>query len=175
MSTGTEGASVQAGAGEQSRRLLEESFNDGKFELVDQLVAPDAFNHDPSLPASIRSQRGPQLLRSVVGMYRGSFPDVRLVVDEVIEAGDSVALRWHAEGTHKGGLEGFAPTDARVTVTGISVDHWRDGKVVESWTEWDNLGLARQIGAAPPEGSAGEKLGAFVQRLLAAWMRKKNQ
>jgi hypothetical protein len=47
--------------------------------------------------------------------------------------------------------------------------------VVETWTEWDNLGLARQLGAAPPEGSVGEKLGIGVQRLMARWMRKKNQ
>ena len=175
MSTATEGASAAAGTGEQSRRLLEESFNEGKFELVDQLVATDAINHDPSQPARLRAQRGPHAQRSIVELYRGAFPDVRLVVDEVIEAGDNVALRWHAEGTHKGELEGLAATGARATVTGISIDHWRDGKVVETWTEWDNLGLARQIGAAPPEGSAGEKLGVAVQRVMASRMRKKNQ
>ena len=60
-------------------------------------------------------------------------------------------------------------------MTGISIDQWKDGKVVETWTEWDNLGLARQLGAAPPEGSFGEKLGMGVQRLMARWMRKKNQ
>jgi predicted ester cyclase len=108
-------------------------------------------------------------------MYRGAFPDVRIVVDEVIEAGDSVALRWHAEGTHQGELEGLAPTGIRATVTGISIDHWEGGKIVESWTEWDNLGLARQLGAAPPEGSAVEKVGVAVQRLMASRMRKKNQ
>lgn len=176
MSTGTtEGASTQAGIGEQSRRLLEEGLNEGKFDLVDQLVAPDAVSHDPAMPARLREQRGPQLSRSVAEMYRSAFPDVRATIDEVIEAGDSVVLRWHAEGTHKGELEGLAPTGARASVTAISIDHWRDGKIVESWTEWDNLGLARQIGAAPPEGSAVEKLGVAVQRLLASWMRKKNQ
>jgi predicted ester cyclase len=175
MSTGTEGASTQTGIGEQSRRLLEESFNEGKFELVDELVAPDAVDHDPGQPARLRELRGPQLPRSIAEMYRSAFPDVRIVVDEVIEAGDSVALRWHAEGTHKGELEGLAPTGTRASVTGISIDHWRDGKIVETWTEWDNLGLARQLGAAPPEGHPLEKVGFAVQRLLASRMRKKNQ
>ena len=175
MSVETEGASAQAGIGEQSRRVLEQSLNEGKFELIDELVAPDAVGHDPSLPARLRALRGPQLQRSIAEMYRGAFPDVRIVIDEVIEAGDNVALRWHAEGTHKGELEGLAPTGARATVTGISIDHWQDGKIVETWTEWDNLGLARQIGAAPPEGSAGEKVGVAVQHLVATRMRKKNQ
>jgi hypothetical protein len=60
-------------------------------------------------------------------------------------------------------------------VTGIFIDQWKDGKIVESWGEWDNLGMARQLGAAPPEGSAGEKLGMAVQRLVARRMRKKTQ
>jgi hypothetical protein len=60
-------------------------------------------------------------------------------------------------------------------VTGISIDQWKDGKVVESWSEWDNLGLARQLGAAPAEGTVGEKLGMAMQRLVARRMRKKNQ
>jgi predicted ester cyclase len=160
---------------EQSRRLLEETFNEGKFDLVDQLVAPDAVNHDPAQPARLRALQGPEVLRRTVEMYRAAFPDVRLTADEVIDGGDTVAVRWHAEGTHRGELEGFAPTGVRVTVTGISIDHWRDGKVVESWTEWDNLGLARQLGAAPPEGSPVEKVGVAVQRLMASRMRKKNQ
>ncbi len=174
MSTGTESASAQAGIGEQSRRLLEESFNDGRFELVDQLVAPDAANHDPGQPPRLRGLRGPQLQRRIVEMYRTAFPDVRLVVDDVIESGDKVALRWHAEGTHRGEIEGLAPTGVRASVTGISIDQWRDGKVVEVWTEWDNLGLGRQLGAAPPEGSAVEKVGIKVQNLMASRMRKKN-
>lgn len=176
MSTGTtEGAPTQMGIGEQSRQLLEETFNEGKFDLVDQLVAPDAVDHDPAQPARLRGQRGPQFLRSMVGIYRSAFPDVRLVVDDVIESGDKVALRWHADGTHNGDLEGLAPTGVRASVTGISVDYWRDGKIVETWTQWDNLGLARQLGAAPPEGHPLEKVGFAVQRLLASRMRKKNQ
>jgi hypothetical protein len=59
-------------------------------------------------------------------------------------------------------------------VTGISIDLWKDGKVIETWSEWDNLGLARQLGAAPPEGSTGEKIGRAMQRLVARWMRRKN-
>jgi hypothetical protein len=60
-------------------------------------------------------------------------------------------------------------------VTGISIDRWESGKVVESWSEWDNLGLARRFGAAPPEGSFGEKIGMALQRLTARRLRKKHQ
>jgi steroid delta-isomerase-like uncharacterized protein len=158
-----------------SRQLLEQSFNEGNFELADQLIASDAVNHDPAEPAELRALRGPELLRRTVNLYRTAFPDVRITVDDVIAADEKVVLRWHSEGTHRGELAGLAPTGAQGSVTGISIDQWKDGKVVETWTEWDNLGLARQLGAAPPEGSVGDKLGIAVQRLMARRMRKKNQ
>ena len=160
---------------EASRRLLEESFNEGKLDLIDQLVAPDAVNHDPATPPRMRQLRGPEVVKRTVSMYRAAFPDVRIIVDDVIAADDKVVLRWHSEGTHRGGLEGLAPTGAHASVTGIGIDRWKDGKIVEAWVEWDNLGLARQLGAAPPEGSVGEKIGMGLQRLMARRMRKKNQ
>lgn len=156
-----------------SRRLLE-TFNHGDFELVDRLVAPDAVNHDPATPPELRGLSGPDVFKRTVGMYRAAFPDVQMIVDDVIAAGDKVVLRWHSEGTHRGELAGLAPTGVRGTVTGISIDRWKDGKLVESWVEWDNLGLARQIGAAPPEGSVGEKIGLRLQRVMARRMRQRH-
>jgi predicted ester cyclase len=171
-------AQATAGPGDladASRRLLEEGFNEGKLVLADQLISPEAVNHDPAEPASLRGIRGPEVFKRTVMMYRAAFPDVRITVDDVIASGDKVVLRWRSEGTHRGELAGYAPTGARGSVTGISIDLWKDGKVIESWSEWDNLGLARQLGAAPPEGSVGEKIGVALQRLIAGRMRKKNQ
>jgi predicted ester cyclase len=157
-----------------SRRLLEEAFNVGNLALADELIAPHAENHDPAATPDLRALRGPEQYKRTVTMYREAFPDVRMVVDDAVSADDKVVLRWHSEGTHRGELAGLAPTGARVSVTGISIDQWRDGKVVEAWVEWDNLGLARQLGAAPPEGSMAEKAGTAVQRVMARRMRAKN-
>ena len=159
---------------EASRRILEEGFNEGKLDLADELISPQAINHDPAEPARMRGLRGPEVFKQTVTMYRAAFPDVRITVDDVIAAGDRIVLRWHSQGTHRGELEGLAPTGARGSVTGISIDRWQNGTIVESWSEWDNLGLARQLGAAPPEGSVGEKIGMALQRLTARRMRKKH-
>jgi predicted ester cyclase len=174
-SAGADATTAAPAPAEISRRLFEDGFNEGKLDLVDQYVSPDAVNHDPAETADLRSLRGSEVFKRTVQMYRGAFPDVHVTVDDVIAADDKVVLRWHSEGTHRGELEGLAPTYSRGTVTGISIDRWENGKVIESWTEWDNLGLARQLGAAPPEGSMGEKIGMALQRLMARRMRKKNQ
>ena len=183
MSTGPTSTSGEAGPAaarrvdpaQGSRRLIEECFNRGDLAAAEELIAPEAVNHDPAEPAHMRGLHGPEGYKRLVQMYRAAFPDVHFTVDDAIAAGDKVVLRWHSEGTHRGKLEGLAPTGVRGSVTGISIDHWKDGKIVESWSEWDNLGLARQLGAAPPEGSVGEKLGMAMQRLVARRMRKKNQ
>jgi predicted ester cyclase len=130
--TGSDDAATEAGGridpAEGSRRLLEETFNEGNLGLIDHLVAPDAVNHDPAEPAHIRALRGPEVLKRTVQMYRAAFPDVRITVDDVIASGEKVAIRWHSEGTHRGELEGLAPTGVRGGVTGISIDQWKDGK-----------------------------------------------
>lgn len=156
-----------------SRRLLEEGFSHGNLALADELLAPHAVNHDPAVPRDLQQMRGPEQFKRVVSMYRQAFPDVRLTVDDTIAQADKVVLRWHAEGTHRGKLQGLAPTGVRGSVTGIAIYRWEGGKVVEAWSEWDNLGLARQVGAAPAEGSLGERIGTGIQQLLARRMRKR--
>jgi len=174
MTGAGDATTATADLADASRQLLEQSFNTGNFELIDQFVAPEALSHDPALPAPMRDLRGPDGLKRIVTMYRAAFPDVRMTVDDVIASGDKVVLRWHSEGTHRGELAGLAPTGVKGSATGISIDRWQDGKIVEGWAEWDNMGLARQLGAAPPEGSVGEKIGMGLQRLMARWMRRKN-
>ena len=55
--TATAGALNLADA---SRQLLEESFDNCSFSLVDQLVAADALDHDPALPAQMCDLRRPR-------------------------------------------------------------------------------------------------------------------
>lgn len=143
------------------RRTFEQVWNEGNLSAADELVHPDSVQHDPSMP---EEGRGPEGLKHVVSMYRQAFPDLRLVIDDLFSADDKVVSHWHSEGTHRGELRGLAPTGRRVSVTGMSINRFADGKVAEAWTQWDNLGLLQQLGAAPAPGSAGERLSIQVQR-----------
>jgi steroid delta-isomerase-like uncharacterized protein len=156
-----------------SRRLLEEGFSKGNLDAADELIAEGAVNHDPADTPELRALRGPAAFRQTVKMYRAAFPDLHLTVEDTVSDGDKVVLRWRCEGTHRGELAGLAPTGVKAVVTGISIDRYVNGKIAEVWTQWDNLGLARQIGAAPPEGSRGERVGAVMQHLTARRMRRR--
>lgn len=129
-----------------SRRIVEEIFGGGNYELAHELIATDAIGHDPAQPQPIAGPEG--VMESARG-YRDAFPDLTLMVDQQIADGEFVATRWTAKGTHKGDLFGIAPTGKQTTVTGITIDRWADGKVTEAWVNWDTLGLLQQLGAVP--------------------------
>jgi steroid delta-isomerase-like uncharacterized protein len=129
-----------------SRRIIEEMFGAGNYELAHELIAADAVSHDPAQPERVTGAAG--AIESARG-YRDAFPDLRMTVDQVVADGDDVAIRWTARGTHKGDLFGIAPTGKEATVTGITIDRWAGGKIAESWTNWDTLGLLQQLGAVP--------------------------
>ncbi len=153
-----------------SRRIIEEAFSQGNLAVIDEVVAPDAVGHDPANP---ENTRGPEGIKQLIGMYRAAFPDLQFTVEDLIAEGDKVVVRWSSSGTHRGELMGLAPTGKRATVTGTGIDHFVDGKIVESWNHWDTLGLMRQLGAAPPPGSVSEKVGIQLQRLTARRSRQK--
>jgi steroid delta-isomerase-like uncharacterized protein len=153
-----------------SQRILEEAFGQGQLGLVDEFVAADAVDHDPANPEDVR---GPTGLKEQISMYRAAFPDLQFTIEDTIAQDDRVVIRWSSRGTHQGELMGLAPTGKVVTVTGISIDRFAEGKIVESWTNWDVLGLMRQLGAAPPPGSVSEKVGIQLQRLAARRSRQK--
>jgi steroid delta-isomerase-like uncharacterized protein len=131
--------------------MIEEVFNKGRLELADEIVAPNAIDHDPALPEPVV---GPEGSKQLVAGYRAAFPDVRITIDDQIAEGDRVVTRWTARGTHKGDLWGISPTGNEATVTGITIDRIEGGQIVESWTNWDTLGLMQQIGVIPTMATA---------------------
>jgi predicted ester cyclase len=84
--------------------------------------------------------------------FRQGFPDVVSTVEDLIAEGDKVVARWRARATHQGEYTSIPPTGKEVEFTGISVYHVEAGKIVQSWTVEDELGLMRQIGAVAESG-----------------------
>jgi predicted ester cyclase len=134
-----------------SRRLLEEVFNEGKVDLIDELCAEGFVGHDPILGDEDR-----EASKRSVETYRAAFPDLTFTVLDAFGADDKVVLRWSGVGTFENELMGQAPTGEKgEPVEGITVDRFEDGKVAESWAQWDTLRLMKNIGAMPETAAAG--------------------
>jgi predicted ester cyclase len=78
-----------------------------------------------------------------------AFPDYMGKNIDMFAEGDKVAVRWTAVGTHQGSFMGIAPTGKQVTFSGMSIDQYADGKLIEYWIEMDMLGVLQQLGVGP--------------------------
>jgi steroid delta-isomerase-like uncharacterized protein len=84
-----------------------------------------------------------------VTLYRNAFPDLRLTIEDIIAEGETVMARWSCHGTHKGDLNGLAPTGKKFTISGVTVARLLNGKLAEGHVQWDALGLMQQLGVVP--------------------------
>lgn len=147
------------------RRLIEEAFGKGNFGAYDEICDPGYRAHDPVTGDADLKQE-----KEHCRMYRTAFPDLApSILRSWVDAdGDTCITQWRMTGTHRGQLMGVAPTGRRCTVEGISISHFRGGKLVEDWVQWDALGLMRQLGegataSATTSGSGGRPQASQAQ------------
>jgi steroid delta-isomerase-like uncharacterized protein len=130
-----------------------QAWNARDLDAFDEIIAPDAVEHDPQNPFS--EMRGPEGAKRIAQMYQSAFSDSRFEVHEQIAEGDYVVTRWTATGTNDGELMGMPPSGRPVEIEGVGIDRIEGGKVVESWGCWDTLGMMQQLGVVPEAQPAG--------------------
>jgi predicted ester cyclase len=114
----------------------------------------ELWNHTGNLDAAeeLFASEQAEAAKQEAADFRLGFPDVVSTIEDLIAEGDKVAARWRARATHQGEYAGIPPTGKEVEFTGISVYRIEEGKIAESWTVEDELGLMRQIGAVHEPG-----------------------
>ena len=113
------------------RRYFEETMSKGNMAFVDEIA-------DGAMAESLK--------RGAAGL-RSAFTDVHDQVQDQFAEGEKVVTRFSGGGVHRGVFMGVAPTGKTVTWTGISIDRFEAGKIVERWTEINVLGVLQQLGA----------------------------
>jgi steroid delta-isomerase-like uncharacterized protein len=136
------------------RRFLEEAFGQGKTEVVDEVLDPDFVCHDPN--SETGEIRGADTVKGEVGYFHNAFPDFRWTVEDQVAEGEKVTTRYTLSGTHEGEFFGVPASGRRVEVSGINIDRFEGGKLVEEWASYDLLGAMRQMGAIPEPGQEEE-------------------
>ena len=129
-----------------ARRYFEEVWNQGRLEILDELLSPAYINHTPSAG---NPPPGPDGLKPIVAAMRRAFPDLHFAIEDVIAGRDTVVIRTTMTGTHDGELFGIPPTHHKVRVMQIQIERVKNGRIVEHWRVTDELTLMRQLGVVP--------------------------
>ena len=128
------------------RRWFEEVWIKGRADAIDEMFAADGIVHGLSDDED-KPLRGPGDFKPFHKVFQGAFPDIEVVVEDVIAEGDKVAARCSVRGQHTGDHLGIAASNAPVHFTGMSIVRIKDGKIVEGWNNFDFMKMNKQIGA----------------------------
>lgn len=136
---------------EQNKSMIQayvDAMNRGDASYLDEYFAPNYVYHGPQGDLDLEGFK--QFHRMVLS----AFPGVTMTIEDMIAAGDEVVTRWKMHGVQKGEFQGIAPTGKEVTVRGIIISRFQNGKAVEEWEEANQLGMLQQLGViAAPEST----------------------
>ncbi|MEM7122093.1 MAG: ester cyclase [Pseudomonadota bacterium] len=123
-----------------------EMWSTGDLDLVDQTFTKDYINHQqPDVDGGVESLTLDEWTKALKG-YRQSFPETTVEILMQVGEGDTVATHWRFTGTQTGTYLGLEPTGKTVTWTGTQIDRFEDGKIAESWVNWDMYTMFKQLG-----------------------------
>ena|SRR6266849_3748694 len=126
------------------RRFYEE-IDKGNLAAMDDLVAEDYIDHSPP-PFPFASGR--EGLKQAFKLFWEATPGYHLIEDQIAE-GDKVVTRLTAYGAHESDLPGIPATGSKLEMTAIAIHRIADGKIVEHWSNKDELGFLQQLGVIP--------------------------
>jgi steroid delta-isomerase-like uncharacterized protein len=124
-------------------RWVEEVWNQGRIDLIDELHAENYVRHHDSDGGA-----GREHYKRHVQNVLNFIPDSKCTVEHVIAEGDMVVLRLITTGTHLGRYGDIEPTGRPVEFQAVELLRITDGQIVESWHSYDRLSFLAQIGAA---------------------------
>ncbi|NJN81755.1 MAG: ester cyclase [Caldilineaceae bacterium] len=131
--------------GSITKRWIEDGFNGRDMAAFDRYFSANLVDQalPPGVPAGLEGRK------MLAGAFFAAFPDIHLHAEDIIEEGERVAMRWMAHGTHQGEFMGIPATGKQVRITGIAIDRFENGQVVEHWEQFDQLSMMQQLGVIP--------------------------
>ena len=124
-----------------------EAFNTGNADALDNYIAEDAVDH--AVDTMMTKKHGLAAVKDWLLANKAAFPDTKLTVNAIAASGDTVLSYYTFTGTNSGMMMGMPPTNKSVSVDGVDIVVFKDGKVVEHWEVTDNLGMMKQLGMMP--------------------------
>jgi steroid delta-isomerase-like uncharacterized protein len=121
-----------------------EAFNTGNTDSLGNYVAENTVDH--AMDTMITKKQGLAGLKELVVAYRTSFPDLKITINAMGTSGDTLLAYYTFTGTNTGMMMGMPATNKSVSVDGVDIVVFKDGKAVEHWEVSDQLGMMQQLG-----------------------------
>ncbi|MGR3485438.1 MAG: ester cyclase [Paracoccaceae bacterium] len=153
------------GAPEHAVRQDMTGFQEGYVNIVDWIVRIthriweekeigyiyDTYAHDCRVWDDVGLQLGRDKIVADTVHTNAAFPDMRLIADEVIWAGDAArgfhtSHRLHIVGTNTGWSRFGSPTDRRIQLLCLANCVSRAGEIFDEWVCYDTVSMVRQMG-----------------------------
>jgi steroid delta-isomerase-like uncharacterized protein len=128
-----------------ARKFMEEGWNKGRLEVIDEVMATGCRFHDPVFP-SLTS--GAENFKEHIRTCRNGFPDLKFTIEDMIAERNEVVMHWTALCTHRGVFLGMPATDKSASVSGTTICRIEKRKIAEQWVDWNLLTLMEQLGLA---------------------------
>ena len=123
-------------------RSFVEAWNTKNLDLFDDLMAETCQLSVGGATISC----SPDATRAIAEHWLAGFPDYHFELLDLVAEGDKVVARMPFTGTHLGQVLDLPPTGRSVRVSEIVIFRVADGKIVEAWEEYDEIGMRRQLG-----------------------------
>lgn len=132
-----------------SIQTLYRAFTENKPDLLDEACTPD-WQDIPLLPGQ---GPGPNGLKEIMPLFISAFPDLAIIVHEIVGCSARAGVRASIVGTHLGSIFGVAPTGQRVDIALHEFHHLQEGRISHTWHLEDWFGMLNRLGAWKPPTS----------------------
>jgi predicted ester cyclase len=125
------------------RRVIEEGFNKGNVDALDECFSPTYTEHQFDLPPTLEGFKGS------IRYLRNTFSDFSLTIEDIITGEDMVWVRMTGRGINSQPFMGKPPTGKPFTMTVVDICRFEEGKIVEHWGVPDRFHQIAQLGLLP--------------------------
>jgi len=125
------------------QQVFEKVWNRGDTSAADQIFADSYVAHIADIPSPINSA---DEFKQFVALFRALSPGIFFTIEDQVAEGDRVATRWSVRLQTSGGGPAAESADESTLVTGMSMHKMTNGKLVESWDNWDSMTAFQSMG-----------------------------
>ncbi len=143
-------------------RLYDE-LNRNNMSILQEIMDPHFVAHGETLMLEHTDSDHLSAIARGIQMAKQAFPDLYVSVDDVVAEGDKAVARLTWRGTLAPGFPGAQSTGKPIEWTGIAINRFENGKIVERWFNSDELGMMRSMGMLPSPDQQYAQQGAPAQ------------